>query len=288
MDIMKNVLIIGASLVVLGIMFMVGGYMLAGRNLSGFNSKNNNYVERTYECKGDIDSIRVEERSEHMTVKSGDVDKVTVTCYDNKDNEIYNIEEKDGSLAVIKNEKEGFSFFEIDFTDKETVITLPRDYKGSLDLKASSGGIDLTDITGTDIKIENTSGSIKISNTTADSLSAENSSGSITLKNVTSGSDISVANTSGSIKFENVTADGDVKAKGSSGSIKLDNLNAAGNIEINNTSGSITGAIKGKKSDYKIRAEVTSGSCNLDNTDNGSRELNVKTTSGRIDIEFID
>lgn len=288
MDIMKNVLIIGASLVVLGIMFIFGGYMLAGRNLSGFNSKNNNYVERTYECMGDIDSIRVEERSEHLTVKSGDVDKVTVSCYDNKDNEIYNIEEKDGKLSVIKTEKKGFHFFEIDFTDKSTVITLPHDYKCGLDLNASSGGMDLTDITGSDIKIRNSSGSIKISNTTGDSLSAENTSGSITLENVTSGSDITVSNTSGSIKLENVTADGDVNAGGSSGSIKLDNLNAAGNINIKNTSGSIRGTIKGKQSDFKIKAEVTSGSCNLANSDSGSRDLNIKTTSGSIKIDFVD
>lgn len=288
MDIMKNVLIIGASLVLLGIMFVVGGYMLAGRKLSGFNSKNNDFVKRTYECTGDIDNIRVVEKSDHLTVRSDDVDKVTVTCYDNKDNGLYDIEEKDGVLDVIRNEKRGFHFFDIDFTDKSTVITVPRDFEGGLDLKTSSGGVELSDLTGKEIAIENTSGSIKIDNTKGDSLSVKNTSGGIRLANVTMGSDIAVGNTSGSIKFENVTAGGDLSAKGSSGGIKLDNIYADGNINIDNTSGSIRGTIKGKQSDYRIRAQVTSGSCNLTDSDEGSRELNVKTTSGGIKIEFTE
>lgn len=89
----------------------------------------------------------------------------------------------------LEEEKKGFHFFEIDFTDKSTVVTLPRDHKCGLDLNASSGGVELTDITGADIK---------------------------------------------------------------------------------------------------IRAEVTSGSCNLTDLDSGSRDLNVKATSVNIKIDFLD
>ena len=283
---MKNVLIIGASLVVLGIIFIVGGYLLAGRKLSGFNSKNNSHVEKTYECKGNIENIRVNERSDHLRVESGDVDKVLVTYYDRKDKELYDIKEDGTTLVVKRNEEKDFSLFQIDFTDKATVITVPREYDGALELHTSSGGMELNDITATDLTADNKSGSVKLNNVTADSVKVHNTSGSIKLENVTSGSDISVENTSGSITFTNVTADGDLKAKGSSGSIRLESLYAAGNINITNTSGSIKGTIHGKESDYKIKAKTTSGGCNLTDSDSGSRELNVKTTSGGIKIDF--
>lgn len=283
---MKNVLIIGASLVVLGIMFIVGGYLLAGRKLSGFNPKNNSYAEKTYECSGSIENIKVNERSDHLTVESGDVDKVTVRYYDRTDKELYNIKEDDTTLIVERNDEKDLHFFELNGTDKSTVITVPREYKGGIELHTSSGGMEIINITAADLTAENSSGSIKLENVTADSAKVHNTSGSIKLENITSGSDISVENTSGSITFTNVTADGDLNAKGSSGSIKLESIKASGSINLKNTSGSIKGTIIGNEDDYKIKADVTSGSCNLVDSDTGSRELNVETTSGSINIDF--
>ena len=252
---MKNILIIGASLVVLGIMFVAAGYFLAGRNLAGFNSKNNHYEKKTYECKGDIDSIKVDESSDHLTVCSGDVDKVTVTYFDRKNEELYDIDENGGTLTVTRNSNKGFHFFEIDFTDKSTVITLPKEYNGKLDLHTSSGGMEINDVTAADIIAENTSGSMKLRNVTGDAISVENNSGGIRLENITSGSDLTVGNTSGSVAFENVTSGGDLK-------------------------------IKGNRSDYKISSKTTSGGNNLTESDSGSKELNAETTSGGINIDF--
>ena len=283
---MKNVLIIAASLVVLGIMFIVGGYLLAGRNFTGFSFGNDTYAEKTYECSGSIENINVNERSDHLTVESGDVDKVTVRYNDRTDKELYNIKEDGTKLIVERNDEKDFHFFEFDVAEKSTVITVPREYKGGFELHTSSGGMELNNITAAGLTAENSSGSIKLDNVTADSVKVHNTSGSIKLENVTSGSDISVENTSGSITLTNVTADGDLNAKGSSGGIKLESLNASGNINIKNTSGSIKGTIIGKEEDFKIKADVTSGSCNLTDSDTGSRELNVETTSGSINIEF--
>lgn len=284
---MKNILIIAASLIVLGIMLMIGGWLLAGRTPAGFNSKNNQYVEKTYECKDNIDNIILKESSTHVTVRSGDVDKVTVDYFDNKDRELYDIKEENGTLYFTRNSEKSFVFFSIDLTEKATVITVPRDYKGALDLNSSSGGMELNDLTGSDIKVENTSGSIQLEGITGDTVSVKNTSGSIRLENVALGTDMSVENTSGSIKLNSVDAGGSISIKGSSGGIRLDSLKAGGDINIKNTSGSVKGTIIGKESDYKVNAEVTSGSCNLENSDSGNKELNVKTTSGGINIEFV-
>lgn len=265
---MKNILMIGITLIIVGVLLMTGGYMAAGRSLEGFNSKNNHYVERSYECSGNISSIKVEENSNHLTIISGDADKISVSCFDRENKELYDIKEEGGVLVVKRNENKDFNFLNIDFTDHTMVVTVPRDYKGDIDAVVISGGMDLTNVCGNAISVKNTSGSIK-------------------LENVTSESDISVENNSGSIKLINVNAGGNLNAKGNSGGISLDSLNSEGNINIKNTSGSIRGTILGKESDYKIHAEVTSGSCNLNNSDSGSRELNVKNTSGSIKLEFI-
>ena len=285
---MKNLLIVALSLIVLGALLIFGGYQLAGRRLEGFNSKGNEYVEKSYECKDDVDSVMIKEKSNHVIVQSGDTDKVLVTYYDKKDKELYNIREEKGKLSVVRNDVKEFNFFMIDFTEKATVITLPEDYEGELDLHNTSGGFEIHDVAGSTVNVENTSGGIELDNVKGEAISVKNSSGGIRLNDVESDTDVNVSNSSGSISLASVTAGGNVDAGNSSGGIKLEDLKAGGNINLRNTSGSIRGTIVGNKSDYKIRSEVTSGSSNLDDSDSGNRELNAKVTSGSIKIEFKD
>ncbi len=283
---MKNLLIAAGALIVLGIVFIFGGYLLAGMRLEGFNSKGSEYVQKSYECKDDVYSVMLKERSNHVIVQPGDTDKVLVTYYDKKDKELYDIKEEKGKLSVVRNDNNDYVFFRIDFSEKATVITLPKDYKGELDLHNSSGGFEVRDVAGSKVDVGNKSGGIELENVKGEAVNVQNSSGGIRLTNVESDTDVNVLNSSGSISLTAVTAGGNVNAENTSGSIKLDDLKAGGNINLSNTSGSIRGTIVGNKSDYKIRSQVTSGSSNLDDTDTGSRELNARVSSGSIKIEF--
>ena len=269
---MKNAIGIALAMIIIGAILLGAGFMVAGGELTGFNSKDNHYVEKTYECKDDIDSIRIEETSGSIIVQTGDVDKAYVTYSDKEDESLYEIEESDGRLTVKRKEKKGFHFsFSLifDFSEHVMTVTVPEDLAGDLD-------------------VENTSGSISLKEIGAKSVMVENTSGSITLDHVSSGSDITVNNTSGTISFTEIVAQGNVKADNTSGTIKLDNLSSGEDISLETTSGSIKGTIAGKESDYRITASVVSGSCNLKNTDQGSKKLNTSTTSGSIKIEFAE
>ena len=265
---MKSTTATALVMIAIGAVLLGVSYVMVGGDVKGFNSMNNKYIEKTYTCESEIDSITIKEQSGKVVLKSGDVEAVTVSYSDREDESVYRISEENGKLSVIHDEKFSFRFFNINFTERVMTVTVPKSFKGGLDIANSSGSMHLTDITGESVAVKNTSGSIH-------------------LTNVTSGSDVTVENTSGSISLENVDAQGDVSVKGVSGSIKLSGLKAGGNITLKNTSGSIKGSIVGKESDYSIRAKVVSGSTNLTNSEGGSKELNASTTSGSIKIEFI-
>ena len=194
---------------------------------------------------------------------------VALSWKDKEKESLYDISESDGNLTIERRKDEGFHIFQIDFTDRKMVITVPEDFKGYLN-------------------VTNTSGTVQMDNIDAEQVSIKNSSGSIKLKDVSVEGDLGVKNTSGSVKLTDVEAGGNVKAENTSGSIKFENLKSGGDISLETTSGSVKGTIDGKESDYRIRSSVSSGSCNLKDSDEGDKELNAHVTSGSIKINFTE
>lgn len=230
-----------------GILLCLLAYMLVGGVWTGFNSKGNEYIEESYESGTDIKELVIDESSNSIIMQSEDTDKITIEYYDNPDSSMYVIEEKDGKLKFKRNDRKFFKLINIDFTERNIVVTVPSDYKGDMSVELTSGSLKADDITADDLKLDCTSGSIKLNN---------------------------------------VKAKGDIDIDCTSGSIKFENLASGGDIEIDCTSGSVKGTIDEAKSDYTIRSETTAGSSNLSNTDGGRKKLDVETTAGSINIEF--
>ena len=206
-------------------------------------------------------------------------------------------------------------------------VTVPKSFTGALDLQCASGEVKVADVnvgylkigcksgsiqvtdvrSRNEVRVENTSGSIKLCNISSTDITASDKSGSIHLEDIradgivsaglstgtlkladiAASGDITVSNKSGVIKLERISTEGSVDAGNTSGGIHFYSLKTAGNITLKSTSGSVKGSIIGKESDYSIRANAKTGLNNLKGTGTGSKELNVKTTSGSIKITFI-
>ncbi len=232
-----------------GALLCLLSYFLVGGNWTGYNSKGNEHVSKTYESGTDIKKIEIDETSNEVNIVSADTDIVTIDYYDDPEKPLYEIEEKNGKLKFERNGRSVFKLVNIDFSRKDITVTIPKDYEGELDVEITSGAVRADDITASKIKLDNTSGSIE-------------------LYNVSSMGDIDIDNTSGSIEFKN--------------------LESGGDISIDNTTGSIEGSIVGSQDDYSITTDVTAGSSNLPNTKGGSKKLNADTTAGSIEITFTE
>ena len=232
-----------------GALLCILSFLLVGGRWTGYNSKGNEYARKEYESGTGIDKIKIDETANSVILQSADTDTVLIEYYENPDKPSYEIEEKDGELKFEKNDRSSFKLFNIDFSKKDVTVTIPEDYKGKLDIELTAGEIEATSITASDIKIDNTTGSIK-------------------LDNVSSAGDIDVDNTTGEIVFTNLKSGGDIK--------------------LENTTGSIEGSIVGKESDYSIKADISTGDCNLSDSKGGSKNLNVEATTGNIEITFTE
>ena len=230
-----------------GALLCLLSYFLIGGDWTGYNSKGNEHVAKTYESGTDIKEIKIDETSNEVNIVVADTDIVTIEYFDDPEKPIYEIEEKNGKLEFERNGRNAFKLVNIDFSRKDITVTIPKDYAGKLDVEITSGSVRADDVTASDIKVDNTSGSIE-------------------LYNVSSTGDISIDNTSGSIEFKNLSSGGDIK--------------------IDNTTGSIEGSIVGSQDDYSITTDVTAGSSNLPNTKGGSKKLDADTTAGSIEITF--
>lgn len=321
---MKNIVaLIGAGACVLGVALIAIAFLFARNDLSMLNT-GVEYDKLQYVCTKDVSSIEIEESSNEVFVKKGNVDKVTVDYYYNQKELEYTFEETNSTLTVKRvPKKNSFSGgINIDFDWPKLIVTVPEKEYENIDIMLSSGGVEVSDITVKSLNIQNSSGSAKVDSIKSENLYVKNTSGSISVSGIqttsletsnSSGSinlsDISASlvkaqNTSGGIHVENVKASSvyaqsssgsihfttvsadDVNGITTSGGISLEALDAASAITLQASSGSIHGSVVGRQEDFSIFTNTGSGSSNLHDGMGGSKQLNCTTTSGSIKIDF--
>ena len=206
-----------------GILLCLLAYMLVGGVWTGFNSKGNEYIEESYESGTDIKELVIDESSNSIIMQSEDTDKITIEYYDNPDSSMYVIEEKDGKLKFKRNDRKFFKLINIDFTERNIVVTVPSDYKGDMSIELTSGSLKADDITADDLKLDCTSGSIKF-------------------ENLASGGDIEIDCTSGSVKgtLDGAKSDYTIRSETTAGSSNLSNTDGGRKkLDVETTAGSI-------------------------------------------------
>lgn len=244
---MSKIIKIALILIGSGILLCILAAVLTHGDWTRFNSKGNDLVSKSYESGTDISELVLEENAQSVIVKVADTDTISIEYFDDPTTPMYEITEQNGKLAFRHVGNGPFKLVNIDFTDRTSVITIPRDYAGKLEVGISAGSLEADDITVSELQVGTSAGSIE-------------------LRNVTCTGNVDIGNTSGSVEFLN--------------------LEAGGDIDIANTTGSIEGSIVGSKDDYSISSETTAGSCNLENSTGGKHKLTAATTAGSIDITF--
>lgn len=321
---MKRLYGISGLIALLGAALLgVGLLMLRGSSVERRGFSTTSFKERVFESNT-VKDIEIKESYESVIIEKGDTDKLTIRYYvpENEDN--VSISENNGLVKFERKKTKININLSINMQDTSTVVTLPKDFKGTVDASASSGAVKIKDIQCEDLSVTTSSGSINLENVISDK-SAEivATSGAIKVSSLTAFNDVSVTALSGSLGIEKVSCNnfaaevtsGSVKVsdttgktasfEASSGSVKLDNVSFEDKVNISTTSGSIhfealksnnisaeassgsiRGTIAGKQSEYSVISKTSSGACNLENTREGNKILDVKTTSGSINVSF--
>ena len=134
----------------------------------------------------------------------------------------------------------------------------------SVDIKASTGSINLKDVVVTeDININVTTGAIKLDNVMAKNYTSTSSTGDVTLKNSIFENEIKITTTTGDVTFDR---------------------SDAATVEVNTTTGDVSGTFLSSKIFY---AQSTTGRINVPPSTTGGL-CKVNTTTGDISLSIVE
>ncbi len=308
----KVVLIVGGAMVALGIVFSVLGFMVF-RNAGSKNGSSKKPELNEVVISDSFTNIEVAEISDEVIIKPSEDGEVRVEYYD-YDEIVHEVDVKGDTLTVKVNDihdgepwwtwiQFGFDLERIinnsDY-DTRTVIYLPEDSYGSLEVNTVSGEIEVPEnyafndvainttsgsitcgctATG-DIEIGTVSGEITFTSVNADKFQASSTSGSVKLSNAKVSGAVTIDTVSGEIILKDVES-GSLNTNSVSGDVMFTNL-TTDDVNIDTTSGEVSGTITG---DHEYDVDTVSGDISLPSDIKGEAMVVISTVSGDVDIE---
>lgn len=269
----KVLLIIGTACVVLGLIVGVTAFAFARFDYQAL-STTKPYEEYAFQAKSaDIDTIEFSGVSDNVQVQYGPVKTIEIAYWANGDY-YYTLSEDSGHTLSMEFDQ-GRNWFGLNFgldlafdafATRDVVITLPKSFEGSLNIKTVSGNTFIDAPSSLEsIDIDTISGNVDFNCEDIESISINGVSGWV---------DFSCKAT-GRIKIDTISGNVDF----SSGSINQ--------LKFNSLSGNIEGRVADDVADYTIKADTLSGDLDIPRTANKAKNsMDFDTTSGNVRIDF--
>lgn len=312
-------LITAASLIVLGLMIFTGGLMMANWNFSKFGTAK--YEMNTHTITDTFKNISMDTDTADIKFVLSDDGVCKVVCFEEK-NDKHEVSVSNDTLTINRVcTKRWYQHISINVKTPKVTIYLPETEYGALNIKESTGDIDISkDFTFESIdislstgdvknyasasglvKIKASTGDIEIENVSANAFDLSVSTGNINVKIAECKGDMSVKVSTGKAKLCDVSC-GSITSKGSTGDMTLENVVATGDFNITRSTGDVTfkkcdaaelfvktdtGDVKGSLlSDKIFFAETDTGSVNVPKSMSGGC-CEIKTDTGDIKFEII-
>ncbi|MCR5830414.1 MAG: DUF4097 domain-containing protein [Lachnospiraceae bacterium] len=302
----KIAIMAGAFCMIVGLLIAGGAFASSclgndeGKGISIEDFSNVNYVDITEEPVGMYENVVINTSSEDVRLYLTD-GKTRVDAHID-DNRKLTTNIGNDSLEINITDKNKIRLSLIGYENSYINVYLSKaDFKGSLNVKTSSGNIEIPKdftfkgvILGSssgDIVSECTangivtgvasSGKVNISNADAIEISVNTSSGNILLENCKSSKDVTIGSSSGDQIIRNLTAEA-FSSESSSGDLKLSDSNISGLLERTASSG---------ESEFKdtvsgsLFVKSTSGDVEFEKID--AHNINIATSSGEVEGSFM-
>ncbi len=315
---MKKTVIFGAILFVIGVSVALSAYFIGGVDSFDIDDLSFGIVQTEIEYDEKQVSTLYTDQDIVINDKNSDVvfqvstDEKIYIKYQENENEIYEIDLE--NVIYIKREiksKWYNNIFRIEYASNRPTLTvyIPDDYKGNISVETNSGVIKASDILVQDfiaetnngdilltdmqisaqVELTTSNGEIKLDNFSSADLNIKNTNGKIELIDVISDNNILAQNTNGTIIAKQIQANTNIEFENVNGEIIFEHIIVGETINIKNKIGNIQGSIKDLKEYFNILSSSSTEINNLvDQEGTGVKNLNVYTTLGSIEIEFVD
>ena len=179
----------------------------------------------------------------------------------------------------------------VDITTGDTTLTGNATLK-SLDIHATTGDIDTKTATlksnsGMSFKV--TTGDIRLGKFDTSTLFAKSTTGDVSILDGMVSESSEIKTTSGDVSVNGKLTTNTLTIKTTTGEIETDDgVIDAENIEINGSTADVEITLLGKKIDYSVKIDQTTGKSNITNQTDGSRTLKIDVTTGDVEVDFTE
>lgn len=317
-NVMKICLIVGASLIILGLIIFAVVMTINHWDFSRLSTVK--YVTNTYRINQEFTDISIQTDTADILFVPSDSEECEVICYEEA-NAQHRVTVEDGCLTVqIVENKKWYEHIGINFGSPKLTVSLPRSEYRNLIVKASTGdteipnnfafeSINIAASTGhvtcfasasEDLKIRVSTGNIRAENLSAGALDFSVSTGHVTasgircegqfnirvstgkatLNDVTCGN-LTSTGTTGKLIANHVTATETLSIKRSTGDVTIDKCDAA-ELFIKTSTGNVTGSLLTEK---VFITQTSTGRVEVPKTITGGR-CEITTDTGNIKIKI--
>lgn len=290
---MKIFKVLVVSILIIGIIAVVGGFAL-GANMAGvFDGLNqsDDYVEQeTIYFDENISYIDIDVKTRNIIISSSDVEEISIDHY-RKEDDTWVIEIVDGTLNISQDEPNhifgwfNFGFFVGDYRDVEIII--PEEYTFDIDVKTNTGTIDVSGFDEEhqlgDVILSSDTGTINLNDIDASTIDLESDTGAVKVKNIKTSS-LKMDTDTGRVVIDEVVATTSIMASTSTGSADISNVETP-LIDISVNTGSID--VENVEAN-QIDLESNTGSIDIKGVNMTNRTTTLKTDTGSVKVNGQD
>lgn len=301
--------IIAAICLVIGLGLFIAGFAMLDFDISKLSTETP-YEARSFISSVSIQTINIDDYNADIEISASADDKIHITYYENN-NDYYDITESAKGDLIIKSKssRKWYDYvFTFEFAQPKLLVEVPVSYNNNITVKSHDGYVLVKDIGvhdmlltafDDDIQVHNirSSGHLEAkasddniymsSSTVMGDISCHTFSGKIDLDAV-EGKSIEAVNSDGRISLKSVISNESIFLKTTSDDIRLDTVAFREDFTCTVTDGNVKGCIAGKLADYSVTTKAIDGKSNLpESMSGGAKIINIKSTDGDIQIDFI-
>ena len=263
--------------------------------------------EKSFTAETEIKTIVIDDESMDIEFSSSSTAKnITVDYYESSEYPLdVSVVLSSSTLRIKRNVKH--TTFTPDYTWQygcKTVVTLPEEYDGEIevdilngditvnaitagevDFNTTNGDIILKTVTFKESKLNITNGKVNVSASTLDSLEVEVTNGDIQIFQTSISNKLKTDLTNGNHLFENVSAVS-YDLNTTNGDFNLKRIECTALVNVKVVTGSVSISMKGAKEEYKTALSTGAGKTKGE-TSEGTKIITVKTTVGDITISYL-
>lgn len=243
----------------------------------------NKYETNKYDITDNFKNISVNVKTADIVFVASEKAKAEVVCYE-QDNANHEVSVDNDTLTIkLVDERKWYEYIGINFRTPKITVYLPQGEYGNLTVSASTGDIDIKNLSAENINLTVTTGEIEAKSITCNGdFKTTVSTGEVELKDVSCKNLSSNGNT-GDITLKDVIAEEKFAIERSTGDVKFERCDA-NEIFVKTDTGDVKGSLL---SDKVFITQTDTGNIDVPKTIIGGRcEITTDTGDIKITVDF--